>query len=54
MGLMYRKRVGRKGWALNLTQSGVSASKRIGRVSVSSRGSIFARIARGLTWRGKL
>lgn len=55
MGLVWRKRVklGR-GTALNLSRSGVSVSKRVGRVSLSSRGNGSFRIAKGLSFRKKL
>ena len=52
MGFVFRKRVPLgKGVALNLSRSGASASKRIGRVTVNSRGSGRIRIAPGLAFR---
>lgn len=55
MGLIFRKRVktGRNTW-LNLSKSGVSTSRRAGRVTVNSRGRVSVRLAKGLTWRGWL
>lgn len=52
MGLNYRRRVrtGRTSW-LNLSKSGVSASKRLGRLTVNSRGGGSFRIAKGLSFR---
>lgn len=48
-----RKRVGKTG-ALNLSKSGVSASKKVGRVTVSSRGRGSVRLGKGLGFRFKL
>lgn len=55
MGLIFRKRVpaGRTSW-LNLSRSGVSASKRVGRVTINSRGRVSVRLLPGLSWRSKL
>lgn len=55
MGLVFRKRkrLGRSG-ALNVSNRGVSASKRAGRVSVSSRGRGSVRLGKGLSFRFKL
>lgn len=52
MGLQYRKRarIGRNSW-VNLSTRGVSVSKKIGRVTLNSRGHIRVRIAKGLFWR---
>lgn len=54
MGFQYRRRIraGSHAW-LNISKSGISASTRIGRVTVNSRGSVFVRIARGLFWRSR-
>ena len=54
MGLLFRKRVrlGRSAW-LNLSRSGVSASKRAGRGTVTSSGRVTVRLLPGLAWRGK-
>ena len=55
MGIIFRKRVplSRSSW-LNVSRSGVSASKRTGRVTVNSRGQGRVRIAKGLSFRFKL
>ena len=55
MGFSYRRsvRLGR-GTRLNVSTSGVSASKRIGRVTVSTTGRLTIRLLKGLSWRGKL
>lgn len=52
MGLVYRRRIrtGRSSW-LNLSRSGVSASKRAGRVTLNSRGRGSVRILPGLSFR---
>lgn len=52
MGLIFRKsiRLG-KGTRLNLSKSGVSASKRFGRLTLSSRGRGALRLGKGWTWR---
>jgi hypothetical protein len=52
MGFVFRKRVplGKDG-ALNPSRSGASASKRIGRVTVNTRGGGRIRIAPGLAFR---
>jgi hypothetical protein len=54
MGLIFRKRVrtGRDSW-LNLSKSGVSASRRAGRFTVNSRGQMRIRLGKGLSWRIK-
>ena len=53
MGLIFRKKVrtGTNSW-LNLSKSGMSASRRVGRVTVNSRGRVSVRIAKGLSFRG--
>ncbi|WP_342783597.1 DUF4236 domain-containing protein [Rudaeicoccus suwonensis] len=48
-----RQRVGRN-TSLNVSKSGVSASRRAGRVTVNSRGRISVNLGRGLRWRGKI
>lgn len=56
MGLQYRRRVrlGRGVW-LNVSRRGVSASGRVGPVTVNSRGSVFIRtLIGGLFYRGRL
>jgi hypothetical protein len=52
VGLNYRRRiiVGRGSW-FNVSKSGVSASRRTGRVTVNSRGRGSVRIAKGLSFR---
>ncbi len=52
MGFNFRKRV-RTGKTshLNLSTSGVSASKRVGRITVNSRGRASVRILPGLSFR---
>ena len=55
MGLIFRRRArtGRTSW-LNLSRSGVSASRRAGRVTVNTRGQARVRLAKGLSFRTKL
>ena len=55
MGFVFsrRKRIA-KGTNLNLSKSGASVSKKVGRVTVSSRGRGRIRIAKGLSFRFKL
>jgi hypothetical protein len=48
-----RKRIS-NGTNLNLSKSGASVSKKVGRVTMSSRGRGSVRIARGLSFRFKL
>jgi hypothetical protein len=52
MPMNYRRRVstGRSSW-LNLSKSGASASKRVGRLTLNSRGGGSLRIAKGLSFR---
>lgn len=52
MGWVFRKRIrtGRSSW-LNVSKRGVSASKRVGRVTVNNRGRATIRIAPGLSYR---
>lgn len=54
MGLVFRKRVrtGRNSW-LNVSKSGVSASRRSGPLSVNSRGQVRLRLGKGISWRLK-
>jgi hypothetical protein len=55
MGLSYRRRVSLgKGTWLNISGSGVSVSKRVGRVTVNSRGRFFVRLLKGLSYRGRI
>ena len=55
MGIVFRKRVPatRNSW-LNLSTRGVSASKRVGRVTVNTRGQGRVRLGKGLSFRFKL
>jgi hypothetical protein len=55
MGLVFRrrKRIGR-GLGLNLSTSGASVSKKVGPLSVSSRGRGSIRLGKGISWRFKL
>jgi hypothetical protein len=55
MGLVFsrRKRIG-KGLNLNVSKSGASASKKVGRVTLNSRGRASVRIAKGLSFRFKI
>jgi hypothetical protein len=55
MGFVFRrrKRLG-QGLNLNVSKSGASVSKKVGRVTVSSRGRGSIRIAKGLSFRFKL
>jgi Protein of unknown function (DUF4236) len=52
MGIVYRrrKRIGRSSW-LNLSTRGASVSKRVGRVTLNSRGGGRIRLGRGLSFR---
>lgn len=55
MGFVFRSRnrIG-KGTFLNLSKSGASVSKRVGRVSLSSRGRGSIRLFKGLSYRFKM
>jgi hypothetical protein len=52
MGFSYRrrKRLGGNTW-LNLSKSGASVSKRVGRVTLNSRGGGRIRLVKGLSFR---
>ena len=52
MGLIFRKtiKLGRK-TRLNVSKTGVSASRRMGPVTVSSSGRITIRLGKGISWR---
>jgi hypothetical protein len=52
MGLSFRKtiKLGKK-TSLNVSKTGVSASRRMGPVTVNSRGKVMIRLGKGLTWR---
>ena len=55
MGFVFRSRNGiGKGTFLNLSKSGASVSKRVGRASLSSRGRGSIRLFKGLSYRFKL
>jgi len=57
MGLSFRRRakLGRGTTHINLSTTGASVSKRVGkRVTVNSRGRFSVRLPRGFRWRGKL
>jgi len=55
MGLVFyrRKRLG-KGLNLNLSNSGASVSKRMGRLTLGTRGRGSIRLAKGLSFRFKI
>jgi hypothetical protein len=55
VGLVWRRRarLGRSTF-LNLSQRGASVSRRVGRVTLSSRGRGSVRLAKGLSFRFKL
>ncbi len=52
MGFIFRKRIrtGRNSW-VNVSRSGASVSRRVGPVTVNSRGRVTVRLGRGLSWR---
>ncbi|AKK11860.1 DUF4236 domain-containing protein [Corynebacterium uterequi] len=54
MGLYFRKRqkLGKDSW-LNLSGSGVSASKKIGPITINSRGGLWVNLPGGLNFRGR-
>ncbi|NNC10710.1 DUF4236 domain-containing protein [Planctomonas sp. JC2975] len=55
MGLYVRKRVALgRGTHVNISKTGASVSKRVGRVTFSSRGRLSVRVLPGLTFRTKL
>lgn len=52
MGFMFSKRVrGPKGTTVNVSKRGASVSKRVGRVTVNSRGGGSVRLLPGLSFR---
>ena len=55
MGFVFRsrKRIGKETF-LNMSKSGASVSKRVGRVSLSSRGRGSIRLFKGLSYRFKI
>ena len=54
MGIFFRKRtkLGKDSW-LNWSKTGVSGSKRIGPVTINSRGGFSVRLGNGLNYRGR-
>ena len=53
MGISFRKRVRLgNGQALNISKRGASVSKRVGRVTINSRGRFSIRLFKGVTYRG--
>ena len=54
MGIFFRKRtkLGKDSW-LNWSKTGVSGSKRIGPVTINSRGGFSVRLGKGLNDRGR-
>lgn len=54
MGVYYRqrKKLGKDSW-LNVSGSGVSASRRVGPVTVNSRGGLWVKLPGGFTYRGR-
>ncbi len=53
MGFQFRRRIGGRHVWLNVSRH-PSVSVRVGRVTVSSRGTFFVRVLRGLFYRGSL
>ncbi len=52
MGISYHKRVKiDKGTFLNISKSGVSVSKKLGKVTVNSKGNVTVNLGNGLTYR---
>jgi hypothetical protein len=55
MGIIYRRRIALSKTAhVNVSKSGVSATKKIGRVSLNTRGRGSIRLGKGLSFRFKL
>lgn len=55
MSIQYRRRMPLGSRThLNVSKRGASVSRRAGRVTVNSRGSVRVRLAPGLSWRVKL
>jgi Protein of unknown function (DUF4236) len=53
VGFSYRRSFGiGKGTRFNLSTRGVSVSKRVGRVTLNSRGGFAVRLLKGLSYRG--
>jgi hypothetical protein len=55
MGWQIRRRVktSDQSW-VNVTKSGVGASRKAGRVTVNSKGRVSVKLGKGLSYRGKL
>ncbi len=54
MGFVFRRSFGLgRGTRLNVSKRGLSVSKRLGRLSVNSRGGYSVRLMKGLSYRGK-
>jgi hypothetical protein len=52
MGLIFRKtRTMKNGTRVNMSKSGVSASKKFGPLTVNSRGRMTLRLGKGMSWR---
>ncbi|WBT08383.1 DUF4236 domain-containing protein [Corynebacterium sp. SCR221107] len=54
MGITFRKRkkVGKNSW-INISGSGVSASTKVGPVTLNSRGGVYVKLPGGLSFRGR-
>ncbi|MBG0739015.1 DUF4236 domain-containing protein [Paeniglutamicibacter antarcticus] len=52
MGLSFRKtmKLGKK-TRLNVSKSGISASRKAGPITVNSRGRVTIRLGKGISWR---
>lgn len=52
MGFSFRKtlKLG-KNSNLNVSKSGISATQKVGPISINSRGKVTIRLGKGLTWR---
>lgn len=52
MGLIFRKSVRvSKNTRVNVSKSGVSASSKVGPLTVNSRGRVTLKLGKGLSWR---
>ena len=55
MGFSYRKRIKiGNGTFLNISKSGVSVSKKVGKTTINSRGKITVNLGKGITYRTSL
>lgn len=54
MGIYFRKRkkTGKNSW-INISGSGVSASTKVGPVTLNSRGGVYVKLPGGLSFRGR-